>query len=69
MKVKVKVTWDFDDTEFEYLQYGEALESTNLKRSYTIKDYNEEEVDIESYLIEVGNGIMPETWTYTILGD
>jgi len=52
MKIRVKVKWSFDDTEFEHLRYPEAISAAGLPKSVTIKDYDPEEIDIESYLIE-----------------
>lgn len=60
-KIKVKVEWDFEDTEFENLMYREAMSISGLKSTYKI-DYDEEETDIESYLIETGGGILPFSW-------
>ena len=60
--VKVKVTWDFEDTEYEMLRYSEAIIESGLPKRVTIKNYDEEEIDIESYLIEE-YGFSPSAWT------
>lgn len=60
-KIKVSVEWDFEDTEFENLMYREAMSISGLKSTYKI-EYDEEETDIESYLIEIGGGILPLSW-------
>lgn len=59
--IKVKIKWDFEDTEFEMFRYSEALIESGLPKRITIKNYDEEEIDIESYLIEE-YGFTPESW-------
>ena len=60
---KVKVKWDFEDTEYEMLRYSEALIESGLPKRITIKNYDEEEIDVESYLIEE-YGFTPAEWTF-----
>lgn len=50
--IKVKVTWDFNDTEFEHLRYTEALAESGLPKVVKISDYDEEDIEIETYLFE-----------------
>lgn len=52
MKLKLKVKWSFEDTEFEHLRYPEAIATAGLPKKVTIDNYDPEDVDIESYLIE-----------------
>lgn len=61
-KVKVKVKWDFSDTELENLQYLEAMQISGLKSRYIVKVEDPEEFDVEDFLIETGAGIAPDTW-------
>lgn len=51
-KIKVKVTWCFEDTEYENLRYPEALQISGLPKTVVIKNFDEEETDIEAYLME-----------------
>lgn len=60
-KIKIKVEWDFEDTEFENLMYREAMQLAGLKSLYKI-EYDEEETDVESFLFETGSGILPSNW-------
>lgn len=60
--IKVKVKWDFEDTEFEYLRYPEAIEISGLPRRLIIKNFDEEEIDIETYLTEE-YGFNPLEWS------
>jgi hypothetical protein len=64
--IKVKVKWDFENTEFEHLRYSEAVVESNLPNTVTIEDYDEEEVEIESYLIDE-YVFSPKSWK--IIGD
>lgn len=50
--IRVKVKWDFENTEFENLRYSEAVAESGLPNVVIIKDYDEEEIEIESYLFE-----------------
>jgi hypothetical protein len=60
-KIKISVEWDFEGTEFENLMYREAMSISGLKSTYKI-EYDEEETDVESYLIEIAGGILPLSW-------
>ena len=44
------------------LRYSEAIIESGLPKRVTIKNYDEEEIDIESYLIEE-YGFTPVEWT------
>jgi len=48
--MKYLVEWDFSDTEFEELQYEEAIEQAGLP-NYVDIDIDEDET-IEDYLLE-----------------
>jgi len=60
MKTKINITWCFEDTEFEDLQYEEArinagLPSSLLLNQEKISDIKEEFGSIDEYLQETYN--------------
>jgi hypothetical protein len=62
IKIKIKVKWDFSDTELEDLQYLEAMQISGLKSNYIVKVDDIEDFDVEDYLVETGSGILPLKW-------
>jgi hypothetical protein len=62
MSNKISVTWCFEGTEFENLQYEEARLNAGLPKVLKI-DFDEEEEEIESYLFE-NYGFEPLEWEY-----
>jgi hypothetical protein len=49
---RIKITWCFEDTEFDYLQYEEARVNAGLPKTLSIENLDEDEDEIESYLFE-----------------
>lgn len=50
--MKVSVTWCFEDTDFENLQYEEARINAGLPKNVVLEDFEEEEDEVESFLFE-----------------
>ena len=59
--MKVKVIWNFEDTEYENFQYEEARKAAGLPKTIKLKDFEEEDEEIESYLFE-NYGFEPESY-------
>ena len=62
MSIRINVTWCFEGTEFDYLQYEEARLNAGLPKSLSI-DFDEDEEEIESYLFE-NYGFEAAGWEY-----
>jgi len=51
MSRKISITWCFEGTDFDYLQYEEAIDNARLPETLSI-DIDEDEEEVESYLYE-----------------
>ena len=62
MSIKISITWCFEGTEFDYLQYEEARINAGLPKTLKI-DIDEDEDEVESYLFE-NYGFEAAEWEY-----
>ena len=50
--MRIKIEWDFTDTDYENLQYKEALELAGLPTYLDLEFDEDDDMDIDSYISE-----------------